>query len=169
MEMYQPLLAFNWNLLFSAVTVLVLFLVLKHFFFEKVHNFMKEREKAVESALKNAADVNVEAQKKLENYESQLANAEKESREIIKAARDQAKVQAESILEEADLKANKIIEQSHKNIKRDKIQARKELRDEVSSLALIAAGKIMEKELNPEEHEEIINRILKDAEDEPWN
>ena len=38
MELYQPLLSLNWNMLFTAITVIVLFFILKHFFFEKVHN-----------------------------------------------------------------------------------------------------------------------------------
>ena len=41
MKMVQPLLSFNWNLVFTAVTVIVLYLILKHFFFEKVHQFMR--------------------------------------------------------------------------------------------------------------------------------
>ena len=32
-KLYQGLLEINWNLLFSAITVLVLYLILKHFFF----------------------------------------------------------------------------------------------------------------------------------------
>ena len=54
MTVYEPLLAFNWNLLFSAITVLVLFLILKKFFFEKVHNFMEERENEVRTQFETA-------------------------------------------------------------------------------------------------------------------
>ena len=34
-KLYQGLLEINWNLLFSAITVLVLYLILKHFFFSE--------------------------------------------------------------------------------------------------------------------------------------
>ena len=50
MKVYQPLLYVDWNLLFSAVTVLVLFLILKHFFFEKVHDFMWQEKRKWKSA-----------------------------------------------------------------------------------------------------------------------
>ena len=36
---HQDLLTINWNLIFSIITVLVLILILKHFFFEKVKKF----------------------------------------------------------------------------------------------------------------------------------
>lgn len=169
MELHQPLLALNWNLLFSVITVLVLFLVLKHFFFEKVHNFMLEREKVIEAALKNAVDVNQEAQKELENYQAKLAEAEGEGQEILKKARDEAKVQAEKILEGAQEKASAIVEQSHKDMERERMRAKKQMQSEVSSLAVLAASKIIEKELNPEDHAEIVNKIIEEAEAEPWS
>ncbi len=169
MELHQPLLALNWNLLFSAITVLVLFFVLKHFFFEKVHNFMLEREKVIEAALKNAVDVNQEAQKELENYQAKLAEAEGEGQEILKNARNEAKVQAEKILEGAQEKASAIVEQSYKDMEREKIRAKKEMQSEVSSLALLAASQIIEKELNPEDHAEIVNKIIEEAEAESWS
>ena len=61
-KLYQGLLEINWNLLFSAITVLVLYLILKHFFFEKVHNFMEARKAAVQASLDQAEAANEEAQ-----------------------------------------------------------------------------------------------------------
>ena len=58
MEMYQPLLTINWNLLFTAVTIIVLFIILKVFFFEKVHKFMMDRENEIRSSIENADNVN---------------------------------------------------------------------------------------------------------------
>ena len=169
MELYQPLLAINWNLLFSAITVLVLFLILKHFFFEKVHNFMVEREKSVSDALQNAEDVNKEAQKTLDSYHAKLENAEDEGNEIIKTAKEEAKLRADQIIEGAETKAEAIAEQSRKEIERDRIKARKEMKSEVNSLAVLAASQIIEKELNPEDQEEIVNKIIEEAEAEPWS
>lgn len=57
-KLYQGLLEINWNLLFSAITVLVLYLILKHFFFEKVHNFMEARKAAVQASLDQAEAAN---------------------------------------------------------------------------------------------------------------
>ena len=75
-KLYQGLLEINWNLLFSAITVLVLYLILKHFFFEKVHNFMEARKAAVQASLDQAEAANEEAQTLLADYRTTLANAE---------------------------------------------------------------------------------------------
>ena len=169
MELYQPLLSLNWNMLFTAITVIVLFFILKHFFFEKVHNFMVEREKQVRESLENAEKTNEEADKKLKTYEEKLAGADSESCQILKAARDEAKVLAREILDEADEKARALIEHSQKEIRREKYNARKELQEELGSLAIMAAEKIVEKELRPEDHKEIVDKIIEEAEEKPWS
>lgn len=169
MEMIQPLLSLNWNLLFSLVTVVVLFIILKVFFFEKVHKFMMDRENAVKSSLEHADHVNKLADEKLQNYESKISNVENEGRQILKAARDEAKVQAREIVDSANEKARYLMDHFQKEIRREQYNARKELKEEVGSLAMMAAEQILEKELSPEDHEEIINRIIKEAEEKPWS
>lgn len=169
MEMIQPLLTLNWNLLFTLITVIVLFIVLKVFFFEKVHRFMVDRENEIRSSIENADNVNKLADEKLQNYEAKIANVEMESRQMLKAARDEAKVQAKEIVDSANEKARNLIDHSQKEIRREQYNARKELKEEVGSLAMMAAEQILEKELSPEDHEEIINKIIEEAEEKPWS
>ena len=169
MEMYQPLLTINWNLLFTAVTIIVLFIILKVFFFEKVHKFMMDRENEIRSSIENADNVNKLADEKLQNYEAKIANVEMESRQMLKAARDEAKVQAKEIVDSANEKARKLIDHSQKEIRREQYNARKELKEEVGNLAMMAAEQILEKELSPETHEEIINKIIEEADEKPWS
>jgi F-type H+-transporting ATPase subunit b len=144
-------------------------LILKHFLFEKVHDFMEARTKEVEDSLNNAAETNRLADAKLKDYEDRIANVESESRDIIKKARDEAKVQADSIVEEASEKAQQTLEQAQQQIEREKLTARKELREEVGNLAMMAAGKILEKEVDAAEHQEIVDKIIEEAEKDPWN
>ena len=169
MEMYQPLLTINWNLLFTAVTIIVLFIILKVFFFEKVHKFMMDRENEIRSSIENADNVNKLADEKLQNYEAKIANVEMESRQMLKAARDEAKVQAKEIVDSANEKARNLIDHSQKEIRREQYNARKELKGEVGNLAMMAAEQILEKELSPETHEEIINKIIEEADEKPWS
>ena len=169
MEMYQPLLTINWNLLFTAVTIIVLFIILKVFFFEKVHKFMMDRENEIRSSIENADNVNKLADEKLQNYEAKIANVEMESRQMLKAARDEAKVQAKEIVDSANEKARNLIDHSQNEIRREQYNARKELKEEVGNLAMMAAEQILEKELSPETHEEIINKIIEEADEKPWS
>ena len=124
----------DWNLLFTIVTVLVLFVILKHFFFEKVHKVMEDREKYVNDTISNAEEKDRQAEEKLAMYNAQLATAEDEG-----------------------------------EIRREKYNARKELREEVSGLAVLAASRIIEKEITDADQQDIINKVLEEAEDKPWS
>ena len=168
MKVYQPLLYVDWNLLFTVVTLLVLFLILKHFFFEKVHNFMEAREKMVTDSLLRAEDVNREAEEKLQLYEEKLQKADDEGREIVKAARSAAKLQAGEIVDEADKKARNLIEHAQKEIRREEYHARKSLQEEISDMALLAAEQILQEELTPERKKQIVEQILQEAGEHPW-
>lgn len=167
---HEAIMEFNLvDIGLSIITFLVLFLILKHFLFDKVHDFMEARTKEVEDSLNNAAETNRLADAKLKDYEERISNVESESREIIKKARDEAKVQADTIVEEAHEKAHLTLEQAQQQIEREKLTARKELREEVGNLAMMAAGKILEKEVDAAEHQEIVDKIIEEAEKDPWN
>ena len=169
MTVYEPLLALNWNLLFSVITVLVFVLILNKFFFEKVHNFMEERENEVRTQFETAEENNRLAEQKLMDYEERIKNYQSEGREIIKAAKDDAKVQAQSILDDAKEKARVAIEKSEAEIERQKNNARRELKDEIGSLAVMAAERIIEKELSDRNQSEIVDKIIREAEEERWS
>jgi len=168
-KVYQPLLSIDWNLLFTAITLLVLFLILKHFFFEKVHAFMVAREEEMENAFQRAEEVNRQADEKLEAYEQTLAGVEEESRQMLKAARDEAKHQAEAIVAEANQQAHDMINHAQKEIRREQYNARKELQEEIGSMAMMAAEQLLQRELTTDAQHEIVNNIIKEAEEKPWN
>ena len=145
---FEKLIEFSsWDFIFSMITFLVLFLILKHFFFEKVHNFMESRRKKVKDALDNTAEASRLADEKLADYEKKIADVSTESRRIIKTARDEAKLEADSIISEANEEAHKMFKHSQQEIEREKFNAEKELREEVRTLAVMATHRILKKEI----------------------
>ena len=48
---YTGLIEINWSIIMIWITVIVLFLVLKKFFFEKVKNFMETRSNSIQEPL----------------------------------------------------------------------------------------------------------------------
>lgn len=161
---HQDLLTINWNLIFSIITVLVLILILKHFFFEKVKKFMDERKAKVEDQFQKAEEAKNQAREKLDEYNEILAGAEKEKRVIIADAMENAKLQANSVLDEARKEAADIREKSRLQIEREKIAARKEIHNEVGDLAVQLAEKILESELDEDAQASVIDEIISKSE-----
>ncbi len=168
MEKYAELIELNWTMVMIWITVLVLYLLMKHFFFEKVHNFMLARQHAISDAFDNADHVSRLADEKLKDYEKQIANIESEGREIIKDAKVRADAQAQSIITEANEKANQIRLQAEKDIERERTKAINEMKDYISGLALFAAQKIMERELDEKTHKAYIDQIIEEAGNAKW-
>ena len=61
------------------------------------------------------------------------------------------------------------IEKSEAEIERQKNNARRELKDEIGSLAVMAAERIIEKELSDRNQSEIVDKIIREAEEERWS
>ena len=167
-KLYQGLLEINWNLLFSAITVLVLYLILKHFFFEKVHKFMEARKAAVQDNLDRAKATEEEAQALLSEYQATLSNAEEEKRAIIKAAKAEADRRADTIVGEAKIQAQQIVSEAHENMRAEEEKAVVQLKKEVSSLAVLAAERIMQRELDEKSQQALVDQVLEEAAREKW-
>ncbi len=168
MKFYAGLIEFNWTLVMMWVTVLVLYLILKRFFFEKVHNFMMERENKVKDAFDQAERVNSMADDKLSQYDKQIANVENEGREIIKHAKIKAEAQAKDIIDQADRKASEMMLQAQREIEMERMKAVNDMKQQIAGLAIFAAEKIIEKQLEVSGQEEIIQRVIEQAGNSGW-
>jgi F-type H+-transporting ATPase subunit b len=167
--MNSPIIELNWTSLMILINLVILYLIMKRFFFEKIHNFMVARENAIKDAFESAANTNRMAVEKLEAYNKQIAQIEGQGREIIQKAKAKADSQALGILDEANNKASNVMKQAEKEIARQQTKAISEMKKEVGTLALMAAEKIMEKNLEDSgDQDEIIDKILKEAGTSGW-
>ena len=158
-KLYQGLLEINWNLLFSAITVLVLYLILK---------FMEARKAAVQDNLDRAKATEEEAQALLSEYQATLSNAEEEKRAIIKEAKAEADRRADAIVGEAKIQAQRIVSEAHENMRAEEEKAVVQLKKEVSSLAVLAAERIMQRELDEKSQQALVDQVLEEAAREKW-
>ncbi len=130
---------------------------------------MQKREDTVKDAFDNAEAVNRRADEKMENYTRKIAKVEDEGREIIKAAKVKAEAQAKEIIDEANERAGNMVVVAEREIEREKMRALAEMRSEISTLALLAASKIMEKDLQQgDEQEKIVDKIIEEAGRAEW-
>ena len=165
---YTGLIEINWSIIMIWITVIVLFLVLKKFFFEKVKNFMETRSNPIQDAFDSAEAVNRRADEKMQNYTKRIANVEAEGREIIRDAKIKADAQAREIIEDANKQATEIMNKAEKNIEREKQKAMEEMRKEVAALAMLAAERIVEREIQNIGQDEIVDEVINKARSTGW-
>ena len=165
---YTGLIEINWSIIMIWITVIVLFLVLKMFFFEKVKNFMETRSNSIQDAFDSAEAVNRRADEKMQNYTKRIANVEAEGREIIRDAKIKADAQAREIIEDANKQATEILNKAERNIEREKQKAMEEMRKEVAALAMMAAERIVEREIQNVGQDEIVDEVINKARSTGW-
>ena len=168
MMVYTGLIEINWSIVMIWITVMVLFLVLKKFFFEKVKNFMETRSNSIQDAFDSAEAVNRRADEKMQNYTKRIANVEAEGREIIRDAKIKADAQAREIIEDANKQATEIMNKTERNIEREKQKAMEEMRKEVAALAMLAAERIVEREIQNIGQDEIVDEVINKARSTGW-
>jgi len=158
----------SWTFVFNIVNFLILFLILKKWLFKPVTNFMQKRQDGIENSLNDAMKKNAEAEELIAMYEGKIKGSRDEGIEIVRQMKIEAEKIGEEIITEAKLEAKKEKEKAIKEIKREREKAIDVLKNEVSTVALLAASKVIGKELNEEKHREIISKFLDEVGDSKW-
>lgn len=167
-ESVQGLIEFNWTMVMILINILILYIILKKYFWEKIRKFMTDRQDAIQDAFDSAEAVNKRADEKMRNYSARIANVEEEGREIIRQAKQQADAQAQEILAEARNQASEIIAKAEKTIELEKTKAMEEMRQEIGTLALLAAERIVGREIEDIGQEAIIDDVINQARSGGW-
>ncbi len=157
------LLDVNPGLIFwTAITFIILLIVLKKVAWKPILTALENREKEIEDSLSRAEKAKEEAQKILEQNQASLSKAEEESKKIIEQSRVYAETLKDQMLNESKDEAKKLIDNASAEIDRKKNTAFEQLKNQVAEISLNAAGKIMRENLNTEKNKRIVNEYLKE-------
>jgi len=162
------LIGFDWTFVMILISFAVLYLFMKKFFFEKIHDFMQAREQKVIDQFDNAAAAQKQAEESLAEYSEKLAKIENERRSILKEAKASSDRRAQEILTEANEKAAEIIRQAQKESEREQEVALEAMRDQVALLAVTAAEQILKKKLDAGEQSLLVDELIEESKSGKW-
>ena len=161
--MESPISAHVWTLIQQAINVLVVLLVLHHFLFKPLHQLMENRTRFVEQSLAEAKSQKEEAAELLAKYQEQLRNAQAEAREIVNAATREAEELARRRRQETEAETQALIARAKAEIENERRRALASIRDEVATLTLMVAERVIGRELNQEDHRRLVQDMLADV------
>ena len=131
------------ELVAGGIAFLIVFGLLGKFALPKIKATLDERADAIEGGLKRAEDAQAEAQRVLEEYKQQLAQA----REVASAIRTQAQADRAAIVEEARTEARQAAAQvtaaAEAQMAADRAQAMSTLTRQVGELSVELAAKVV--------------------------
>lgn len=152
----------------TLVNFLILLLVLKHILFDKVNKIIDDRQSEIIDNISTSEHKVIEADRLRESYEKQIANLENKGREIIRDSKVKADAQAKDIIQEAEDKTAALLKQTENEIERLKKKALEDMKEEIGALAIFAAEKILEKQLDHQEQQAVIGKIIDEAGNSKW-
>lgn len=147
-------------IIWTIITFIVLVIVLKRFAWKPLMQALTSREEKIRESLEQAEHARHEAQRLIDENQKQMAHAQGEFQRMMREAREEAEKLRAKRKQEAEAEARKIIDQGKMEIEREKDAALVQLRGEVADLALLAASKILDEELDEKKHRRVVDSLL---------
>ena len=144
----------------TIINFIILFFVLKHFFWEKIKTAIDERQKTIVDTLNGADEKFKEGTEFRATNKAILDGAKEEGKKITEARKHQADKIYDEILESAREESGAMRNRAKNDIEREFDKARFEIKEQVIELALIVSQKALDKTLNETEHRRLIDSFI---------
>src|SRR5215218_5013194 len=151
-------------IVWTLLAFLIVFFILRKFAWAPILNSLNAREKGIADSLETADRVRREMAQLQNENEALLAKAREERGAMLKEAREtKDRIIAES-KEQAKVEANKIIVEAQQAIEAQKMAAITEVKNQVGKLVIEVTEKVLRRELsNPAAQEAHIKEMVQDV------
>lgn len=154
-----------WTIIMQWGNLLILLLLMKKFLFKPVMSILDARDKEIKDMYTEAESAKKAADDLQNEYAQKLSVAREEADDIIKSAVKTAKASSEEIVADAQEKANVIIERANEKIIIERKSAVNEVKNNLSDIALTIAGKVIERDINSDDHDKLIEKFIEELGD----
>ena len=154
-----------WTILISLANLVIIFLILKKFLWKPVTKAMQQRQDMVDKqfADANAAQTRADADKA--EWAAKLATADEEAAARIAEADETARRHGDRVIADAKEKAEGIIRQAEAEAELERQKATASMREEIADLSTVLAEKMLEREINADDHRAMIASFLDEVGD----
>lgn len=158
----------SWTFVFQILNTFILYLILKKFLFKPVTEFMESRENKIVETINDAENKNKEAEDIKAQYLTKIKGAEEEGRQIVRDAAKRAEERASGIIKAAEKEAGQIKERAKVDIDREREKAINSLKDDIAAIAMLAASKVVEKDLDAKSHQDLVRNFIEEVGETRW-
>ena len=124
---------------------------------------MDARDADIKNNIEAGQKAKEEGMKFKSEYETKIQDARDESQMIVDFARKRAEEKSDTIISEAKKEAEYIKQKANNEIAKEKEQAFNNIKSEISEIAVLAASKVIEKDIDKAKHEDLIENFIKEV------
>ncbi|MDY6323905.1 MAG: ATP synthase F0 subunit B [Catonella sp.] len=158
------MLKLDWSLLWTAINLVIWYILIKKFLFKPVNNIIAKRKEANDAEKREADEAKKEAFDLKEKYDKALANATADGEAIRQKSRDEAKAEYDRIVAEAKAKADATLAEAHAKIEEDQKKMIHDTENKVADLVMEATKKMMTEKSDKGSDWSIYNDFLAEEE-----
>jgi len=149
-----------WTFIIQIINLFIQVYLIKKFLFKPINDILQKRKDLADKEIREARQAQDEANSLKSQYEDSLTNAHAEAARIVSDAQKEAENKAETIVRDAEQQANTLKAKASADIEQEKKKAINEAKDEIGSLAMEIAGKVVEKEISEADHKKLIDDFI---------
>ena len=149
-----------WTFIIQIINLFIQVYLIKKFLFKPINEILEKRRNLADKEIKEAREAKDEADSLKVQYEDSLTNAHAEAARIVSDAQKEAQQKADTLVHEAEAEAQSIKARAAADIEQEKKKAINEAKDEIGSLAMEIAGKVVEKEISESDHKKLIDDFI---------
>ncbi len=152
-----------WTIIFQICNLLILLLLVRKFLWKRVMAVMDARQEEINGIYDAAGKDREQAAQMKQDYIERMGNAREEADRLVKNAVDTAHNRGDAIVKEAQHEAAHIKQKAEQDIEQEKRKAYAELMGEISGMAADIAGRMVEREINAQDHRDLVEEFIKSA------
>lgn len=144
----------------QLIATLLLFLAVKYFLWKPITEFLEERRNKMDSEMAETKEAKENALKLEAELKAKYDAAKTEIALLLKQAENEGNLRKEEIIQEAKTEAIRRLEMAKEEIAREISQQENDIKNQITSIAFLAAEKIIGKEINQAEYLDTVTKII---------
>ena len=159
-ETIQGIIDLNSTLPIQIINFLILVALLRAVAYKPVVRMMEERKAKIAESIEKADADAAAAAATLDEYKEQLAEARVKAQEIVDLAEKRASEERAASIQATKLEIEQMKKSAQEQMEHERAHAVEQLKGEVVTVALEAAGKIIQKNLTAADNDAIIGEFI---------
>lgn len=149
-----------WNILWTVVNLLILFIAFRIFFFKPIAKVIAQRQAEANDIYDKASEKENEANELAKQYEQKLVSVEDEKKQIIADARKSADSQYNKIVEDAKQDAREIKDAAVAEANQEKNKIIASAKKEIADIVVDATTKVVGSKTGADVDSELFDEFL---------
>ncbi|NLT27807.1 MAG: F0F1 ATP synthase subunit B [Dehalococcoidales bacterium] len=151
------------SLLAQLVNFGLLFALLYFFAYKPVIKMLDQRSAKIKESMEQTEEIKKQHELAEKETARLIAEAGKEGQRIIEQATLIGEETKQKAKQDAKVEAEKLLAKAKLEIERERDEAIGELRNAFADLTVMAAGKVIDRSLDKEQHRQLIDKVLEES------